>query len=195
MARRPLTVLDLGSGNGGMLFPFSGLGKLIAMDVYVDPDVRAFARSLGVPLLHLLGRAQSLPLRSGSVDLILLAEVIEHLSNPAAAGREVARLLRPGGICLVSTPPRLKFLFRPDPHYAIPGLLLLPDRLQRRVARDLFGRRDYDVDHIYATTWGIERLFPKRDFDLHVISHRKGWTRHLSWNYLAFERRRLSGPP
>jgi SAM-dependent methyltransferase len=189
MARRPLTVLDLGSGNGGMLFPFSGVGKLIAVDVYVDPDVRAFARSLGVPLLHLLGKAQGLPLRSGSIDLVLLAEVIEHLENPRAAGLEVARLLRPGGICLVSTPPRLKFLLRPDPHYAISGLLLLPDPLQRKVARDVFGRRDYDVDHIYSTTWGIQRLFPKRYFDLHVISHRKDWTRHLSWNYLAFERR------
>src|SRR5262245_41408939 len=65
-ARRPLTVLDLGSGNGGMLFPFSGLGKLVAMDVYLDSDVRAFARALGVPLLHLLGKAQGLPLRTGS---------------------------------------------------------------------------------------------------------------------------------
>jgi SAM-dependent methyltransferase len=143
MARRPLIVLDLGSGNGGMLFPFSGRGRLLALDVYIDHDIRAYAQATLTDVAPILGSADQLPFADESLDVIVLAEVIEHLSRPSQAGREIARVLRPGGVCLVSTPPRLKFLLRPDPHYGIRGLLLLPDFLQRYVARTWFKRREY----------------------------------------------------
>ena len=189
MSRPDLVVLDLGSGNGGMLFPFAGIARLVALDVYVDRDLLAFRRGAALRLLHLLGDASTLPLASRSVDVVLLAEVLEHLAHPRRAGDEIARILKPGGVCLVSTPPRLKFLLRRDPHYGIPALLALPDFLQRLVAKRLLGHTDYDVAHIYSTSWGVRRRFPRRAFRCRVICpHRTNWTRHLAWAYLAFER-------
>jgi ubiquinone/menaquinone biosynthesis C-methylase UbiE len=132
--------------------------------------------------------AQSLPLASGSVDVVILAEVLEHLTQPSVAGAEIMRILKPGGICVLSTPPRLVFASRPDPHFQIPFLVALPGFLQRLVARWLRPGIPYDVTHIYGTTWGIARQFPRGSFKMHVISHRANWTRHFSWNYLVLQR-------
>jgi SAM-dependent methyltransferase len=187
LAGRP-TIVDLGSGNGGMLFPFATLGRCIALDAYVDPDLRRFVRLTGLGVHQIRTVAQSLPLASASVDVMILAEVLEHLTQPSVAGAEIMRVLKPGGICLLSTPPRLVFAARPDPHFQIPFLVALPDVLQRLVARWLRPGIPYDVTHIYGTTWGIARQFPRGSFKMHVISHRANWTRHLSWNYLVLQR-------
>lgn len=190
MARPDLTVLDLGSGNGGMLFPFAYRARLVALDLYVDRELLAFRRAAGIRLLHLVGEASRIPLASQSVDVVLIAETLEHLTEPRRTGKEVARILTPGGICLVSTPPRLKFALKRDPHYGIRGLALLPDGLQRFVAERLFGNADYNVHHLYATSWGVGRQFPRGAFRSRVICpHRSDWTRHFAWAYLAFERR------
>jgi ubiquinone/menaquinone biosynthesis C-methylase UbiE len=82
MARAGLTVLDLGSGNGGMLFPFAGRARLAAVDLYVDLDLVAFRQAAGLRMLHLVGDAARIPLAGASVDLVLMAETLEHLPEP-----------------------------------------------------------------------------------------------------------------
>ncbi|BAB76930.1 class I SAM-dependent methyltransferase [Anabaena sp. FACHB-709] len=46
----------------------------------------------------------SLDIISQKFDVIVSVEVIEHLENPRAVARELFRLLRPGGILMLSTP-------------------------------------------------------------------------------------------
>ena len=48
--------------------------------------------------------ADALPLATASFDLTICAEVLEHLLDPAAALRELARVTKPGGRVLVSVP-------------------------------------------------------------------------------------------
>jgi SAM-dependent methyltransferase len=45
-----------------------------------------------------------LPVGSGSVDAVLLTEVLEHLERPLAALQEVRRILRPGGMVAITVP-------------------------------------------------------------------------------------------
>jgi 2-polyprenyl-3-methyl-5-hydroxy-6-metoxy-1,4-benzoquinol methylase len=45
-----------------------------------------------------------LPLADQTFDCVLLSEVIEHLESPQLTIRETARVLRPGGRLLVTTP-------------------------------------------------------------------------------------------
>ena len=48
--------------------------------------------------------SEKLPLVDSSVDCILLSELIEHLASPQLTIHEAARVLRPGGRLLVTTP-------------------------------------------------------------------------------------------
>ncbi len=47
--------------------------------------------------------AASLPMCSASVDVVVISEVIEHLVRPELAIWEIARVLRPGGVMVLTT--------------------------------------------------------------------------------------------
>lgn len=52
---------------------------------------------------------QRLPVAAGSVEVVANLQVIEHLHNQAGFLRECARVLRPAGTLLITTPNRLTF--------------------------------------------------------------------------------------
>jgi len=99
-------VADVGCGSGG-LWPvlkdrFSGCIGLDAArydGLAREIDFRATDFNAG-----------RLPLDDGSVDAAVAVEVIEHLENPRAFARELARIVRPGGWVAVSTPNQLSLL-------------------------------------------------------------------------------------
>jgi SAM-dependent methyltransferase len=115
-----------------------------------------------LPIDQVLASAAQLPFEDASFDAVLCLETIEHLPDPAGAAREMMRVLKPGGQVMITTPARLRLLWKPDPHYAVRGLLLLPDGMQRRVVESRGLTDDYDVQHIYWTAGGIIRRFPGR---------------------------------
>ncbi len=59
------------------------------------------------------------PLRSGSFDLVLMLEVIEHLADVPHALNEIARIMKPGATAILSTPNRLNVTSRI--HYLLSG--------------------------------------------------------------------------
>lgn len=50
----------------------------------------------------LRGQAEKLPLKPASADLVLLKEVLDHCYDPARVLAEAARVLRPGGLVLLT---------------------------------------------------------------------------------------------
>ena len=57
--------------------------------------------------LHILNAAgESLPLPSGTFDLVLSHEVLEHVQDDRAAIREMIRVLKPGGRAVIFCPNR-----------------------------------------------------------------------------------------
>lgn len=180
-------VLDVGSGNGGLLLPFAEAGhRCWGLDLDLHPEVAEVARTLGLPLCHLQGRGEGLPWPDGTFDAVLLTETLEHVEDPRLLGSEVARVLRPGGICYVTTPPRLRFLLRGDPHYGVPGLLLLPDRLQRLAFERLLARgEEYGVTHVFWTAAGILRSLPGLELAEITSKNWAGPLRRLDWDWLV----------
>ena len=63
---------------------------------------------------HVQADGAALPLRAGSFDAVVCAEVLEHVLYPDAILREAHRVLRNGGVLLATAP----FLYRvhDDPH-------------------------------------------------------------------------------
>lgn len=117
-------VADLGAGGGevGVLLRERGL-RPIACDAVLDAG-RAAGRA-GLPAI-VLDVGEELPLRSGSLDGVLAGEVIEHVYDPALLLRECRRVLRPGGVLVLTTPnlataqDRLRFLAGRSPRQVDP---------------------------------------------------------------------------
>ena len=57
-----------------------------------------------VPIAHADFNCDRLPFRDAQFDLVTCTEVFEHLENFRHATREAARVLKPGGLFVVSTP-------------------------------------------------------------------------------------------
>ena len=94
-------------------------------------------------------------------------------------------MLRPGGLCYVTTPPRLRFLFRGDPHYGVPGLLLLPGPLQRRVFEGWVARGEaYDVEHIFWTAAGVLGTLPGLELAEITSKNWAGPLRRFDWDWI-----------
>ena len=89
-------ILDVGSGAGS--FP----GADCACRIFgLDEDPAAFA---GDGLLRTVGRADRIPFRDGSFDLLVCHHSLEHLENLDESLREMARVLKPGGRCYFAFP-------------------------------------------------------------------------------------------
>lgn len=179
-------IVDIGTGNGGFLLPFAERGEFqcCGMDVDVSNALRAVLAGGGVDDLYCLADGERLPFASESVDVVLYIETIEHV-RARAVGREIARILRPGGLCYITTPPRLRFLFAPDPHYGIPALLALPDALQKRLFHLLRPGERYEVRHIFWSVAGILRTLPGLR-TLEITS--KNWAgplRRIDWDWVV----------
>ncbi|HEX7174431.1 MAG TPA: methyltransferase domain-containing protein [Pyrinomonadaceae bacterium] len=165
-------LVDVGCGNG-RLWPY----------------VRArFARCVGVDLVRYEGlphdvefvraelNGEALPLADGSADAVVSAETIEHLENPRAFMRELARVVRPGGWVVVTTPNQLSLLslltlvvkrrhaaFQ-DVHYPAHLTALLEVDL-RRIAAEC-GLHDVTVEYtgqgrVVLTPWHYPRFLAR----------------------------------
>ena len=99
----PLHVLEVGCGTGGML---RDLGAL--------PDVEAVGVDVSLQALRLcqapharglvLASAERLPFSDCRFHAVTALDVIEHVTDDGAAAREIARVLRPGGVAIVTVP-------------------------------------------------------------------------------------------
>lgn len=90
-------VVDVGCGPG---FVLERLVPLASRLVGVEPDeeLAAIARARVPSADVVAGTAESLPIDDASVDSAIVRYVFQHLADPARAARELARVLRPGGV-------------------------------------------------------------------------------------------------
>jgi SAM-dependent methyltransferase len=101
-----LRILDAGAGSGALLpwaHDLAGTAPVVAIDVAAPAVVQCRALGLGTGLAR--ASAAQLPFGTSSFDLVLSADVLQHLpaGDDARAARELARVLVPGGRALVRT--------------------------------------------------------------------------------------------
>src|SRR5215216_1176397 len=102
------TVLDLGCNRGYLLHSFLQYGKFKAIGAdLVSYYLKDAVRDYGNHIRFIQSTSTSIPLPSGSVDVVYTIDTIEHLSKPKEILSDVLRVLRPGGVFLVHFNPWL----------------------------------------------------------------------------------------
>jgi SAM-dependent methyltransferase len=101
-------VLEAGCGEGyGADLIADEARHVIGLDYDESAVAHVRARYPRVEMRH--GNLAGLPLPDGAVDVVVNFQVIEHLWDQGQFAAECCRVLRPGGVLLVSTPNRITF--------------------------------------------------------------------------------------
>jgi ubiquinone/menaquinone biosynthesis C-methylase UbiE len=96
--------VDVGCGKFGLLGRMGErLAALQAGSIGIDMNGEALASNPNVTH-RVQGSCYSLPLKSGSVDLILCRWMFEHIETPEEIMREFSRVLKKGGFLYIKTP-------------------------------------------------------------------------------------------
>ncbi|MGC2063330.1 MAG: methyltransferase domain-containing protein [Thermodesulfovibrionales bacterium] len=98
----PAKVLELGSAHGGFVAMLRW-ASYDATGLELSPWLVEFARSaFGVPMLA--GPIEDQNIADGSLDAIVLMDVLEHLPEPLSTLRKCLSLLKPDGVIVIQTP-------------------------------------------------------------------------------------------
>ena len=96
-------LLDVGCGDGSLNILLQGKARLVVgVDAALPACREARAKGFKVQCADL--NACHLPYRDGVFDAVTCLDVIEHVLDPRHLLRELARVLRPHGVLVVTTP-------------------------------------------------------------------------------------------
>jgi SAM-dependent methyltransferase len=98
---RPGLALDIGSAGGGNTKVLQARGWHVVAADHSAAAVEV-ARSRGLTAFR--ADARELPVRSGSCDLMVAFDVLEHIDEDYLVTGEMARVLKPGGTALIAVP-------------------------------------------------------------------------------------------
>jgi SAM-dependent methyltransferase len=95
-----MTILDLMASHDSHLPPTARPASLTGLGM--NATELETNRALTTRIVHDLNTNPVLPCTTASFDLVLCALSIEYLERPEAVLRDVARVLKPGGTCVIS---------------------------------------------------------------------------------------------
>ena len=165
-----LRLLDVGCGTGHHLAQFRQRGFDVA-GVDGSPQMIALAQAGNPGVMIRQGDVEALPFPSGGFDVVVCVEVLRYLPRPSACLREMARVLRPGGLCLATATPVLNLngywlINRLASRFSMPGLTKLrqafftSSRLRREFEVAGFERPRVHGVYFGPVNW-VERLAPR----------------------------------
>lgn len=98
-------ILDLGCGSGVMLEAVGGrFNKCVGLDISKARLLKAGRENQNNWEFREADLNADFPVVSDSVDVVIANQVIEHIIDPMQFAKEVYRVLKPGGRCVITTP-------------------------------------------------------------------------------------------
>ena len=154
--RRRGVVLDAGCGEGyaaGLLRGAWPGVRVVGVDYDAVTTAHAARTHGGERAAYLRGALTALPLATGAADVTVSLQVLEHIWTPGDYVRELARVTRPGGVVVLSTPNRVTFS---------PGLG------RRERPSNLYHCREYDADELASE---LGRWLPGAEVTVMGLGH------------------------
>jgi SAM-dependent methyltransferase len=190
-----LSVLDLGSGEGGTSKVFSENNFVVSFDLSLirlqrqkgfvissesssekslTNNKNGFLSSFEMTEPELVnGTALQLPFSNHSFDLIIIQDVIEHLNDVNDFYSEVKRILKSNGTLYLSTPNKLSvFNFIADPHFGLPFISILKRESIKKYFLKHFRKEDYNRKDI-AQLLSLNELIKLFNKDYEISLHTK----------------------
>lgn len=144
---RPRTVCDIGCGAGSQVMIWARDGYDASGVDISPPLIGAAARraqDLGVHADFKTGSATALPYKDAQFDIVLLAELLEHVPAWQDVLSEATRIIRPGGVLYLSTSNRLCPV---QQEFDLPAYSWYPGWLKRRLVKKAITTHRHWVSH------------------------------------------------
>jgi SAM-dependent methyltransferase len=94
-------ILDVGCGTGMNHEALSKFGEVFSSDL--SKEAVDYSKARGITRLA-LSRVELLGFSSGAFDLVTALDVLEHIDDDLAAMHELCRVMKPGGVLLITVP-------------------------------------------------------------------------------------------
>jgi 2-polyprenyl-3-methyl-5-hydroxy-6-metoxy-1,4-benzoquinol methylase len=103
---RSAVCLDVGCGDGLLLSLLAGEADY---SIGVDPLVESLAKAKtkfpeDARVILIKSSGTELPIQDDCIDVVVTSEVLEHVATPHKYLAEIYRVLKPNGVCTLSTP-------------------------------------------------------------------------------------------
>lgn len=101
----PEIILDIGTAEGRMLGIFrERYPACRCLGIEYSSELIHYGIRIFPDLSFIQGDATLLPCRDGFSDVVVATAVLEHVNEPGLMVREIKRILKPGGIAIITTP-------------------------------------------------------------------------------------------
>jgi SAM-dependent methyltransferase len=157
-------LLDCGAGTGRFAAEMASVCRVLVLDDHEESLRLLRQRFQPEQVITLCG--DQVPLPDGSIEYVTALDVLEHVPDDAAVVRGFHRLLKPGGLAVVTVPAGMELWSDWDEslhHFR---------RYSRRQLTALFPSADWEVVHVnytnvlvYPAVWVVRkwrRVFPQR---------------------------------
>jgi 2-polyprenyl-3-methyl-5-hydroxy-6-metoxy-1,4-benzoquinol methylase len=190
-----IRLLDYGAGKGFLSLLLSKQSDIdiYAADVVPNAFLLSFIQENKIKNInYAVLKDDALPYPVSHFDVVLLIEVVEHAEDPEGLVKRCLDMLKPSGMLIITTPPRYKFLFRPDPHFRLKYLYLLPLFVQNIIVERILkysnypGYHDVKVRKIYSNIFQFYRLCKLTGYKTRVTVNPQGSI--LTWRYVMIEK-------
>ena len=143
-------VLDVGCGNGKLIFEINRMARIKAHGVDISPKMIEVCKRQYENIDFRINNGENLPFDDCSFDMLTICCVLHHLNNPKKFFAEAQRVLIKGGVLIVGEP-CFPLIIRKFTDWVISPLLKAGDNklFSHKRLKRLFLDNDFIVVEIY----------------------------------------------